>query len=281
MSQVSPSLRHFFFGFDVFFLVIVELVTVTAPAPLFKHYQDNFEVQTTHRYIFGSITVVISILGAHGAHTANRMSLTVYLVCMFIGSLLMLSAGIIAAAARPNLGRVMEERFRLLLPLDQASADIRDQVERLQTSLHCCGLFGYKDWENSIPDSCLCKQDVEECQTVSYTNLLLNLFWQKKSVFTQPCFPIIISSVARNANITLGVTFGLFVLTLFGMVLSSLLIYQMYNTSIRLNCQWTGQPPAYELLDDVPEKTPSAPNPPWNKKKIRNLQMLFGDRKYI
>uniref|UniRef100_A0AAZ1Y642 Tetraspanin n=1 Tax=Oreochromis aureus TaxID=47969 RepID=A0AAZ1Y642_OREAU len=256
MSQVSPSLRHFFFGFDVFFLVIVELITVTAPAPLFKHYQDNFEVQTTHRYIFGSITVVISILGAHGAHTANRMSLTV-------------------------LGRVMEERFRLLLPLDQASADIRDQVERLQTSLHCCGLFGYKDWENSIPDSCLCKQDVEECQTVSYTNLLLNLFWQKKSVFTQPCFPIIISSVARNANITLGVTFGLFVLTLFGMVLSSLLIYQMYNTSIRLNCQWTGQPPAYELLDDVPEKTPSAPNPPWNKKKIRNLQMLFGDRKYI
>lgn len=34
-----------------------------------------------------------------------------------------------------QLGHVMEERFRLLLPLDQASGDIRDQVERLQTSV--------------------------------------------------------------------------------------------------------------------------------------------------
>ncbi|XP_076732359.1 tetraspanin-8 isoform X1 [Maylandia zebra] len=243
------------------FQLIVGLITT--PALLFKCYHDNF-VQTTHLYIFASVTVVISILGAHGAHTANLMSLTVFLLCTFIGSLLMLRAGAITAAARPNLGHVMEERFRLLLPLDQASGDIRDQVERLQTSLHCCGLFGYKDWENSIPDSCLCKQDVEECQTVSYTNFLLNLFWQKKSVFTQPCFPIISSRVVRNANITLGVIFGLFVLTLFGMVLSSLLIYQLYNTSIRLNCQWMDQPPAYELLDDTPEKTPSASNPPHN-----------------
>lgn len=38
--------------------------------------------------------------------------------------------------------------------------------------LHCCGLFSSADWEQNIPDSCLCQPAEEgtgdECQTVDY-----------------------------------------------------------------------------------------------------------------
>jgi len=41
----------------------------------------------------------------------------------------------------------------------------------LWLQLHCCGLFSYMDWEDNIPDTCLCDQGEEMegmCQSVSY-----------------------------------------------------------------------------------------------------------------
>lgn len=37
--------------------------------------------------------------------------------------------------------------------------------------MHCCGLFSYSDWEDNVPDSCLCDPGTEvgECQSVTYT----------------------------------------------------------------------------------------------------------------
>ena len=38
--------------------------------------------------------------------------------------------------------------------------------------LHCCGLFSYRDWNQNIPNSCLCDQEEEEeegtCQNINY-----------------------------------------------------------------------------------------------------------------
>ncbi|KAM7367405.1 hypothetical protein PAMP_015309 [Pampus punctatissimus] len=169
-----------------------------------------------------------------------------YLVCVVAGGLLLLQAVVAGAVVRPKLVSVMEDRWRSRLPLDQASDDIKNQVKALQTSLHCCGLFSYEDWQQNIPDSCLCDQEEQlegQCQPVSDRNFLMNLFWQKKSVFTQTCFPSIVASVITSADITLSVEATLFVLLLLGLVLSSLMIYQMF----------INQPPNYQQLYNIPE----------------------------
>ncbi|KAK2859221.1 hypothetical protein Q5P01_003841 [Channa striata] len=99
--------------------------------------------------------------------------------------------------------------WRSRLPLDQASDDTRQQVEALQTTLHCCGLFSYSNWRDDIPQFCLYRQQ-DELEENFQHNFVLNLFWQKKSIFTQPCFPLIMESVTTNANVTLAVVFTLF-----------------------------------------------------------------------
>ncbi|XP_045895584.1 23 kDa integral membrane protein-like isoform X2 [Micropterus dolomieu] len=178
--------------------------------------------------------MAIAVLGAYGAFKKNRVTLTVFLVCTVIGSLLMLRAGVSAAKARPKLASVMEERWRSFLPLDQASDDIKNQAEALQKSLHCCGLFSHEDWNGNIPGSCLCNREEElqgKCHSIRYGNFVFNLFWEKKSVFRQ----------------------------LLGSVPSSLMIYQMYNTSDRPNMplfvpvMFIDQPPAYQQLDNLAE----------------------------
>ncbi|XP_070785449.1 uncharacterized protein [Enoplosus armatus] len=270
MTPVNPCLSHLVISYNIFFVVVGGLVIVVYLALLSPSLDDlhggnDLEVQTTSHivlYIGGSVTMVIAILGAYGAHKKKVMALTVYLVCVLIGVGLMLRAGVLAAVARPKLVSLVEERWRSFLPLDQASDDIRNQAEALQTSLHCCGLFSHEDWEGNIPKSCLCNLEEEtkgQCQTVSYRNFLLNLFWQKKSVLRQNCFPIILDSVTTHANITLIVVFTLLVLAIFGLVFSSLMIYQMFNTSNRPNTplsvpvMFIDHPPAYQQLYNLTE----------------------------
>ncbi|KAL7371004.1 hypothetical protein ABVT39_016245, partial [Epinephelus coioides] len=71
-----------------------------------------FEGQTIGHivlYVVGSVTMVIAILGAYGADKENQVALIV-------------------------LESVMEGKWRSLLPLDQASDDIKNQADALQTS---------------------------------------------------------------------------------------------------------------------------------------------------
>ncbi|XP_038550384.1 23 kDa integral membrane protein-like isoform X2 [Micropterus salmoides] len=246
MPLVNPWLRCLFISFNVFFgicggLIIIVSLALLSPSLDDLHGGEDVEVQRTSRYttvvlyIAGSVIMAIAILGAYGAFKKNRVTLTVFLVCTVIGSLLMLQAGVSAAKARPKLASVMEERWRSFLPLDQASDDIKNQAEALQKSLHCCGLFSHEDWNGNIPGSCLCNQEEKElqgkCHSIRYGNFVFNLFWEKKSVFRQ----------------------------LLGSVLSSLMIYQMYNTSDRPNMplfvpvMFIDQPPAYQQLDNLAE----------------------------
>nr|XP_046234719.1 tetraspanin-4-like [Scatophagus argus] len=265
MPQVDPRLKCLFITFNIFFTIVGGLIVIVSLAQLTPSLDDfqggnASEGPTTSHivlYIGGSVTMVIAILGAYGARRENPAALIVFLVCVLVGGVLMLRAVVLAAVARPKLESLMEERCRSLLPLDQAPVDIKNQAAALQTSLHCCGLFSYEDWEQNIPDSCLCSQQEEmegRCQTVSYNNFLLNLFWQKKSVFRQNCLPLIMESVIRKANITLGSLVTLLVLVVFGSVLSSLITCQVSSTSIGLPVPvMFDQPPAYEHLYDLSE----------------------------
>ncbi|XP_042367680.1 tetraspanin-3-like [Plectropomus leopardus] len=279
-NMVNPSLRRLFISFNVCFVIVGGLIIIVSLALLSPSLDDShgghdhspatelsvlqFEDQTTSHivlYIVGSVTMAIAILGACGAHKENLTALTVFLVCMVIGCLLMLRAAVLAAVTRPELESVMEERWRSFLPLDQASDAIKSQAEALQTSLHCCGLFSHEDWEDNIPDSCLCDLDMEtemevKCETVRYKNFLSSLFRQQRSVLSQNCLPLIMDSVETKADITLAVVFTLLVLALLGLSLCSLMIYQMFSTSDRPNTplsvpvMFFDQPPAYQQLFD-------------------------------
>uniref|UniRef100_H3C9X8 Uncharacterized protein n=1 Tax=Tetraodon nigroviridis TaxID=99883 RepID=H3C9X8_TETNG len=109
--------------------------------------------------------------------------------------------------------------------MDEASQDVKDMGDELQRELHCCGLFSYKDWEGNIPDSCVCTEG-QECQRVS-SRVLLQARLLPISIYSKPCFPIIVPYILLVVDIMIGVVFALAVLAILGTTLSSIMIHQM------------------------------------------------------
>ncbi|XP_056223593.1 uncharacterized protein LOC130163424 isoform X2 [Seriola aureovittata] len=233
--SIMTWVGHLFVIISIFIVITATLCLLLSqglpsPAADCLHRGVDVEVEKTNRTVLHIMEsdvvtmgiVVIGILGVYGGLKRNLVALIVFLGCT-VGSLtvgwLMVRdvGGVPAATVRPQLESMTEEWWRSRLPLDQASDDIKNWVEGLQSILGCCGIFSYKDWEDKIPDSCLCIQEEKEgveglCQTVNYSNFLLNLFWQKKSVFSKPCFPIIMISIRTDTDIAQRVHFLLVVL---------------------------------------------------------------------
>ncbi|XP_034381756.1 tetraspanin-8-like isoform X2 [Cyclopterus lumpus] len=261
MAQVNACLKLIFTIFNIFFAIVGGVIIALALLSQVVTNVDGGEglegrtVGLIVLYAVGAITMVIAILGAFGAHRENRACLIVFLVCMVIGSLMMLRAGVPAVAAHPKLERVLEEKFRALLPLDKASYDVKSMADSLQRQLHCCGLFSYLDWEDNIPTTCECDPDKMEgkCQSVIYQGILM----PRKSVYIKTCFPVILHYVLLLSNVMIGVAFTLAALALIGMALSSAIIHQMRNHNrptvlMTVPAIFTTPPPKYQELHNPP-----------------------------
>ncbi|XP_077956946.1 tetraspanin-8-like [Gasterosteus aculeatus] len=260
MASVNTCLKLIFTIFNVFFAVVG--AAIVGLALLFQVLTNVGGEDLEGRsavliglYTVGAITMVIAVLGAYGAHRENRGCLIVFLVCMVIGSLMMLRAGVFAIYGHHEGERELEKRFRELLPLDQAAENVKDVADRFQTEMHCCGLFSYSDWEDNVPDSCLCDPGTEvgECQSVTYTDMLLD----RKSVYVQTCFPIVLHYLTLIRNVSMGIVFALAALALLGMALSSTIIHQMRypgrsTLMMTVPSIFTLPPPKYQELHNPP-----------------------------
>lgn len=260
MGVINTCLKRTFTIFNIIFAIVGGLIILLAVlAQILTSVQgaENLENRTTSLillYVVGVITMVIAILGAYGAHKEKKGPLIAFLVCMVIGSMMMLRVGITTAFARPQMEPLLEETFHRFLPLDQATEEVQSMTNALQSQMHCCGLFSYTDWGKNIPDSCLCSQEDEEedkCQTVTYNIIML-----KKSVYTATCFPILMHYVLLITDVLLGIVFTLAVLALLGMGLSSLMIHQLRHPNrppVLLTVPvFSPQPPKYQELQNPP-----------------------------
>nr|XP_020469171.1 tetraspanin-8-like [Monopterus albus] len=260
MAQVNTCLKRIFTIFNLFFAIVGGVIILLALLSQFftsANGGENLEGRTSGLivlYVAGIVTLVISILGAYGAHKESRVCLIVFLVCMVIGCLLMLRVGVPIAFARPELKGWMEEKLRSVLPLDKASDNVKNTADGLQAGLHCCGLFSYQDWEDNIPDSRLCSSQEEEemCQAVGYRMLL-----RETRVYSRPCFPIIMHYILLVVDVMLGIFFTMAALALLGMILSSIMIHQMNSGSrptmmLTVPTIFSTPPPKYQELHNPP-----------------------------
>lgn len=261
--QINPCLKRVFTAFNVFFAIVGGLILALAVLSHAVTRSAGGGIEYNYGglivlYVLGSFTMLISILGAYGAHRENRVSLILFLVCMVIGSLVMLRAGVPAAFLRSELDEVMEDKLKDMVPLDQTTQMNKNAANEVQEWLQCCGLFSYKDWEGQIPDSCLC-DDLEvaegQCMSINYDVRAFQMFGlaQPKSIHKEPCYPLIKYYVNLMADVVLGVIFTLAVLALLGMVLSSVMIHQL-RAATRTTMIFTmppvfnPQPPKYQEL---------------------------------
>ncbi|XP_061524239.1 tetraspanin-8-like [Phycodurus eques] len=259
MTQVKSCVKISLIVSNVFFAIVggaiiclallVEAVTRSNDASLEGRYTGLILL-----YVVGTVTMAIAAVGAYGAHRQSLPALIVFLVCMVIGTLMMLRVGISLAAVRPELEGVMSDKFRQLLPLDEANEKTKKITNVIQETLQCCGVFSSDDWRQELPDSCLCDEPAEgKCRDVGYNFMMLQM---KKSVFRQPCFPIMVHFVLLTFDIVMGMAFVLATLALLGLTLSSVLISQLHAGArpavLLVPALFKPAPPKYQELRDAP-----------------------------
>ncbi|XP_060935409.1 tetraspanin-8-like [Limanda limanda] len=256
MAQINTCIKVTFTVFNIIFAIFGALILLL-PLLCQVYIREDIENRTTGLvvlYVVGGVTLVIGVLGAYGAHREKKVCLILFLVCMVMGSLMMLRIGIVTAFVRPKLTGIVTEQFRALLPLDTSTEEVKSVADGIQSQLHCCGLFSYTDWEGNMPESCECtSEEVEEgvCQSVEYMSL-----FQRKQIYSQPCFPILMKFFLIVADITIGIFFSLATLALLGMILSSIMIHQLRHptqaTVLMVPSIFTTGLPKYQELQNSP-----------------------------
>ncbi|XP_041636945.1 tetraspanin-8-like [Cheilinus undulatus] len=162
----------------------------------------------------GVIVMVLGFLGCCGAIRENRCMLLLFFISLLIIFILLLAAGILGAVGEDKVNDWMKERLAKFTPLSSQSQTVRDDLEKLQSELECCGLVnGPSDW-TVVPDSC-------KCNATIHTDCVAG------TTFDTPCSSKIVELMQKNMEIVLGIAFAIAILLIFGMVFSMILYVQI------------------------------------------------------
>uniref|UniRef100_A0A665UC54 Tetraspanin n=1 Tax=Echeneis naucrates TaxID=173247 RepID=A0A665UC54_ECHNA len=161
----------------------------------------------------GVIIMVLGFLGCCGAIRENRCMLLLFFIFLLLIFILLLAAGILGAVQENTVKDWMKERLEKLKPLLAEKESLRNDLEKLQEELKCCGLTnGPSDW-TAIPDSCRCNKTESDCNT--------------SGLYKEPCSTKIISLMEKNMEVVLGIAFAIAILLIFGMAFSMVLYCQI------------------------------------------------------
>ncbi|XP_071358337.1 tetraspanin-9 [Trachinotus anak] len=161
----------------------------------------------------GVIIMVLGFLGCCGAIRENRCMLLLFFIFLLLIFILLLAAGILGAVGEQKVKDWVKERLEKFTPLSSQPQNVKDDLEKLQRELKCCGLVnGPSDWQ-AIPDSCRCNKTVSDCQS--------------SAIYNEPCANKIITLMEKNMEVVLGIAFAIAILLIFGMAFSMVLYCQI------------------------------------------------------
>ncbi|XP_042367431.1 tetraspanin-8-like [Plectropomus leopardus] len=161
----------------------------------------------------GVIIMVLGFLGCCGAIRENRCMLLLFFISLLIIFILLLAAGILAAVDEKKVSDWVKERLEKYLPLSDQPDNVKEDLEKLQKELKCCGLVnGQSDWVK-VPESCRCNATESSCNAGTY--------------YSTPCSEQIIKLMEKHMEVTLGIAFAIAILLIFGMVFAMILYCQI------------------------------------------------------
>ncbi|KAJ8945093.1 hypothetical protein NQ318_005273 [Aromia moschata] len=166
--------------------------------------------------VTGLLVTLISCLGCLGSAKEVRCMLVIYFISLFLIFVTMLVGGILGYVFRGKVEKTLRIGMESSLREYGNYRPITEAWDETQTRLKCCGIYGPKDWENRIPESC-CKMTSNgirlKCQSLEENN---NSF----TIYTRGCMNATITFVKDHALIigTAGVVVSC--LMIFGMIFS-------------------------------------------------------------
>lgn len=166
----SNLVKYFMFFINVVFAIVgIALIGIGAYIQIqAKEYldflSDNYLNTPIFIIIVGCVIFVVAFFGCCGA--ANESACMIYTYSLLITLLLIAQVGA-AIAAYALKGELKSEiKDKMESGMSNYGKDGHDGVTNawnvLQHDLSCCGVNSYKDWNDTIPESC-CKVETAGC----------------------------------------------------------------------------------------------------------------------
>ncbi|XP_035003651.1 tetraspanin-9 [Hippoglossus stenolepis] len=161
----------------------------------------------------GVIIMLLGFLGCCGAIRENRCMLLLFFISLLLIFILLLAAGILGAVGESKVKDWVKKRLEEFTPISKQPPEVKEDVEKLQRQLKCCGLVnGPSDW-TKVPDSCRCNRTEPDCKS--------------DAIYQEPCGDKIISLMEQHMKVVLGIAFAIAVLLIFGMAFAMILYCQI------------------------------------------------------
>ncbi|XP_036373508.1 tetraspanin-8-like [Megalops cyprinoides] len=266
MTNVSASLKWVLIVFNVLFAIAGGVLIMIAMLGHISQGPDGFEQNLSgviFLYLIGAATMVLSIIGAYGAHKEKKWALIVFFTGLVVGNACLLLLSVTVSVSIPAATQTIENYFYNAIPLDEASQDIQNVVEKLQSELNCCGVFnGYQDWGKHLPQSCLCLSSrpiMDKCEKINGSQFETHEHGSMlsddsdKLVYKEPCVPFVTNTMRKALNIMLGICFGFAIMAFIGMAMSMTLLCQMRRQRSPVSLSMNPSSPPYEELHNASE----------------------------
>ncbi|XP_036005019.1 tetraspanin-8 [Fundulus heteroclitus] len=187
-------------------------------ALLNREEEDGAIVGVLFLYGFTTITLVLVIFGGIGALKKMKWALIVFAVGMIISVLYMVGSEITMQVMKTELRNHLRDHYLTSLSPSKANESSLGILHHAQSNWHCCGLEqGYMDWENNIPESCLCdRESTNQCVAApkgSYQfTVERGMKGQSVMIYARPCLSTIIENNMYHINILSGIRVGFILL---------------------------------------------------------------------
>uniref|UniRef100_K1Q141 Tetraspanin-11 n=1 Tax=Magallana gigas TaxID=29159 RepID=K1Q141_MAGGI len=157
----------------------------------------------------GGAVILISTVGCFGALTENKCLLVLYFVVLLMTFLVQAVAGIMGFVFYGQLETYLKSHVEETMNTKYGRKGfnlITLAVDKMQMEFECCGFNSPEDWKNAtyfnsssaVPISCCVDMTVNDC------NKVIN----NSTMYTQGCFPKLLSWVQGNIDIVGGLGIG-------------------------------------------------------------------------
>lgn len=168
----------------------------------------------------GAVIIVIGTLACCCTAKGVPALLHLYSAFLMVVFVVELSAGISGYAYRSKLGAGFQQGLNKSLIQYKSDQDIRQIVDRLQSTLKCCGKDNYKDWfstpwangTKSVPESC-CKVSLDVCKH-------RDMGLEPTDIYESGCYSTVVNFVDSNIGAIGGTALGFAFFQLIGVFLS-------------------------------------------------------------
>ncbi|KAM9704966.1 uncharacterized protein ACNS7B_001358 [Menidia menidia] len=158
--------------------------------------------------VFGSLTVVLSVLGMCAASLDHKALLLVFSALLFVEFVALTIVAAPLVQVQSQMDAAIDELFLNVTPLHRAEAYIQTELDKLQASDSCCGLTGFRDWDEEPPVSCLCSPPAADQELSSEGScVMLNTLPPSDElwVLSKPCGPILKNYLGFPIKLRIGI----------------------------------------------------------------------------